>query len=53
MATSGAPPLGVTVLYGSQTGTAQDVAERVAREADQRGLVPTVSALDDFDVRTL
>ncbi|OQR95841.1 NADPH-dependent diflavin oxidoreductase [Thraustotheca clavata] len=41
------------VLYGSATGTAQDVAEQIGRMASAR-LVPTViSAMDDFAIETL
>ncbi|XP_074640456.1 NADPH-dependent diflavin oxidoreductase 1-like [Tubulanus polymorphus] len=38
----------VTVLYGSQTGTAKDVAERVIREAKRRYFSVHLSALDEF-----
>ena len=38
------------ILYGSQTGTAQDVAEKLAREAKRRFLSTRVMALDDFNV---
>ena len=40
----------VVVLYGSQTGTAQDVAERIGREARYRHMVVRVMALDDYPV---
>ena len=40
----------LTVLYGSQTGTAQEVAERIGREAKRRYLSATVLALDDYVV---
>ncbi|CAA7401453.1 unnamed protein product [Spirodela intermedia] len=42
------------VLYGSQTGTAQDAADRVGREAVRRGC-PSVDVLsvDEFDARLL
>ena len=40
----------VTVLYGSQTGTAQEVAERIGREAKRRYLLARVIALDDYNV---
>lgn len=40
----------ISVLYGSQTGTAQEVAERVGREAKRRHLSASVLALDDYDV---
>ncbi|KAM5184780.1 NADPH-dependent diflavin oxidoreductase 1 isoform 2-T2 [Callospermophilus lateralis] len=38
------------VLFGSQTGTAQDVAERVGREARRRRLGCRVQALDSYAV---
>ena len=40
----------VAVLYGSQTGSARDVAEDVARQCSRRGLEAQVSAMDDYDV---
>ena len=40
----------LVVLYGSQTGTAQEVAERVGREAKRRYLSSRVMALDDYNV---
>ncbi|XP_013410123.1 NADPH-dependent diflavin oxidoreductase 1-like [Lingula anatina] len=41
------------VLYGSQTGTAQDVAERVGREGKRRWFSVQVMALDDYNVAKL
>ncbi|XP_076454641.1 NADPH-dependent diflavin oxidoreductase 1-like [Babylonia areolata] len=41
------------ILYGSQTGTAQDTAERLGREAKRRWFSVKVSALDDYPVREL
>ena len=38
------------VLYGSQTGTAQDVAERIGREAKRRHFTARVTALDSYNV---
>ena len=40
----------ICVLYGSQTGTAQEVAERIGREAKRRYLSASVLALDDYNV---
>lgn len=37
------------VLYGSQTGTAQDVAERVGREGRRRHFRTQVTAMDEYD----
>ncbi|NWR48887.1 NDOR1 oxidoreductase, partial [Regulus satrapa] len=41
------------VLFGSQTGTAQDTAERIGREAKRRHLRCRVQALDSCDVANL
>lgn len=42
------------VLYGSQTGSAEEVAERVARDAERRNLgAARVQALDAFDRASL
>ncbi|XP_041908363.1 NADPH-dependent diflavin oxidoreductase 1 isoform X7 [Corvus kubaryi] len=41
------------VLFGSQTGTAQDTAERIGREAKRRHLRCRVEALDSCDVANL
>lgn len=38
------------MLFGSQTGTAQDTAERIGREAKRRHLWCRVEALDSCDV---
>ena len=38
------------VLYGSQTGTAQDVAERIGREAKRRHFATRVTALDLYNI---
>lgn len=38
------------VLFGSQTGTAQDVSERLGREARRRRLSCRVQALDSYPV---
>ena len=39
----------LTVLYGSQTGTAEEVAGRVGREARRRHFQVTVMAMDSYD----
>lgn len=38
------------VLYGSQTGTAQDTAQRIARQAKRRWLQVQVLPLDTYNV---
>lgn len=43
----------VLVLYGSQTGTAQDTAERIGRQAQRRRLRVKVEALDTYNVANL
>ncbi|XP_071802445.1 NADPH-dependent diflavin oxidoreductase 1-like [Asterias amurensis] len=43
----------VVVLYGSQTGTAQDVAERVGREAKRRHFKTRVLSLDSYAIGEL
>ena len=35
------------ILFGSQTGTAEALAKRIAKEAEQRGFAPQVLALND------
>ncbi|XP_014675803.1 PREDICTED: NADPH-dependent diflavin oxidoreductase 1-like [Priapulus caudatus] len=40
----------LTILYGSQTGTTQEVAERVGREAKRRHFATKVSAMDDYNI---
>lgn len=41
-------PFAMTVLYGSQSGCAQDVAERIARHARLWQVPVTLSCMDDF-----
>ncbi|XP_054468741.1 NADPH-dependent diflavin oxidoreductase 1 [Anoplopoma fimbria] len=41
------------VLYGSQTGTAQDTAQRIARQALKRQLQVRVMPLDNYNVANL
>jgi sulfite reductase alpha subunit-like flavoprotein len=52
-AAAAAPARRLPVLYGSQTGCARDVAERIAREALRRWLQPDVRALDEYPVESL
>ena len=46
-------PRRVLVLYGSETGNAQDVAERIVREAKARHFSPIVMPMDAYDLRSL
>uniref|UniRef100_A0A673BCC1 NADPH-dependent diflavin oxidoreductase 1 n=1 Tax=Sphaeramia orbicularis TaxID=375764 RepID=A0A673BCC1_9TELE len=41
------------ILYGSQTGTAQDTAQRIARQAQRRRLLVQAMPLDDYNVANL
>eukprot|EP01083_Nonionella_stella_P110223 322366_1 len=43
----------VVVLYGSQTGCAQDVAERIDRELKRRHFTTDLCEMDSFDFSTL
>ncbi|XP_054271020.1 NADPH-dependent diflavin oxidoreductase 1 [Macrosteles quadrilineatus] len=43
----------LTILYGSQTGTAQEVAERIWREARCNHFVGPIRALDDYEIPQL
>jgi sulfite reductase (NADPH) flavoprotein alpha-component len=41
------------VLFGSQTGSAEGLAKRVAKEAQQRGFAPKILALNDYEQANL
>ena len=41
------------ILFGSQTGTAEGLAKKVAKESQQRGFVPKVLALNDYEAANL
>ncbi|KYN34593.1 NADPH-dependent diflavin oxidoreductase 1 [Trachymyrmex septentrionalis] len=43
----------IRVLYGSETGTAQDVAEQIWKSAKRKELRSTVSSLNDYDIQNL
>lgn len=43
----------ITILYGSQTGTAQEVAERMGREARKFYFIPLVAPMNDISVQEL
>ncbi|KAH8394999.1 hypothetical protein KR215_004029 [Drosophila sulfurigaster] len=43
----------ILVLYGSQTGTAQDVAEHIWRESRQWGFEGPVLSLQDYNIQQL
>eukprot|EP00038_Savillea_parva_P027602 m.60508 g.60508 ORF g.60508 m.60508 type:complete len:636 (+) comp7959_c0_seq1:250-2157(+) len=44
---------GILVLYGSQTGTAEDVAERIGREARRRHIHARVVSMDAYPIQQL
>lgn len=43
----------ILVLYGSETGTAQDFAESIWRKAKRLGFAGFVMAMDDYDISQL
>ena len=43
----------ITILYGSQTGNSESVAEQVADLSREHGLAPSVVDMDDVDVADL
>ncbi|XP_058813460.1 NADPH-dependent diflavin oxidoreductase 1 [Topomyia yanbarensis] len=43
----------LTILYGSQSGTAQDLAEQIWRDSKLYHLGGSVSAMDDYDISRL
>ncbi|MDP3073131.1 MAG: sulfite reductase subunit alpha [Opitutaceae bacterium] len=48
-----APLTPLTILFGSQTGTAEGLAKRVAKEAGKRNFAPTVLDMAQCDVARL
>ncbi|CAK9811444.1 NADPH-dependent diflavin oxidoreductase 1 [Anthophora plagiata] len=45
--------MNITILFGSETGTAQDVAEQIWKSAKRKGLKSTVSAMNDYNIQNL
>lgn len=43
----------VTILYGSQTGNAQGLAKKAAKDLEANGLIVTVSSMIDFKPKNL
>ncbi|XP_076162157.1 NADPH-dependent diflavin oxidoreductase 1-like [Ptiloglossa arizonensis] len=43
----------ITILYGSETGTAQDVAEQIWKDAKRTCLHSTVYAMNDYEIQNL
>src|SRR6266705_5238686 len=51
-----APPANaepLLILFGSQTGSAEGLAKKVAKESQARGFAPKVLALNDYEVANL
>lgn len=46
-------PRKMIILYGSQTGTAQDVSENIWRESKRFHFTGGVTAMDEYDVKDL
>src|SRR5689334_5520438 len=49
-ATSAEPLL---IMFGSQTGTAESLAKKLAKECEARGFAPNVLALNDYEKASL
>jgi sulfite reductase (NADPH) flavoprotein alpha-component len=47
------PAVPLLIMFGSQTGTAEGIAKRSAKEAEKRGFAPRVLALNDFEQAAL
>jgi sulfite reductase (NADPH) flavoprotein alpha-component len=43
------PAVPLLLMFGSQTGTAEGIAKRAAKEAEKRGFAPRVMPLNDFE----
>jgi len=50
---SGQPALTVTILYGSQTGTAEGIARETGERLEQAGCKPVVADMDEYDASAL
>ena len=48
-----APLAPISILFGSQTGNAENLAKRVAKEAGKRGFAPTIHDLGKYPVTQL
>jgi sulfite reductase (NADPH) flavoprotein alpha-component len=47
------PAVPLLMMFGSQTGTAEGIAKRAAKEAEKRGFAPRVLPLNDFEQAAL
>jgi len=52
-ATAATPAVAVTVLYGSQTGTAEGIAREAGERLELAGCRPQVADMDEYDVAAL
>src|SRR5215469_15476307 len=43
----------LSILFGSQTGNAENLAKRIAKEAGKRGFAPTVHDLANYPITQL
>ncbi|XP_031786787.1 NADPH-dependent diflavin oxidoreductase 1 isoform X8 [Nasonia vitripennis] len=43
----------ITILYGSETGTAHDIAEQIWKRSKRTGLKSSVDAMDEYNIRNL
>src|SRR5215471_5315163 len=43
------PAVPLLLMFGSQTGTAEGLTKRAAKEAEKRGFAPRVMPLNDFE----
>jgi sulfite reductase alpha subunit-like flavoprotein len=43
----------LTVLYATQSGNAQDVAERIGRQARRRHVHARIHSMDEYDIVSL
>ncbi|KAF0176397.1 MAG: sulfite reductase (NADPH) flavoprotein alpha-component [Limisphaerales bacterium] len=43
----------LTILFGSQTGNAENLSKRIAKEAGKRGFAPTVQDLGKYEIAQL
>lgn len=42
----------INILYGTETGNAEDVADRISRELERRHMQITLMSLNEFDIVT-
>ncbi|GAB16910.1 NADPH--sulfite reductase flavoprotein alpha-component [Gordonia effusa NBRC 100432] len=51
--TADAGPVAIQIVYGSQTGTAEFLAEEAANVARAKGFLPLICGLDELEISTL